>query len=227
MASAREVGANLTMGETMNTIRTIKLLTLSALALVAIGAVSASGAQAGTFTAGAYPATITGTSAAASHDFFTQVGVIECAPTFDSKMAAEAGTLTVLPNYGTSCSIGGNQVHVSNNGCDFRWHAGATIQMDVVGGFMDIVCPDTKIDFEITSEPVCHVTVPAQNGIGSLRYTNNTGAEDVTLDFGLENLFYELDNGCAVVGAFFGEYKGSSTLRADIEGGAGTSFEVD
>jgi hypothetical protein len=216
------------MGETMNTIRTIKLLALSALALVAIGAVSATGAQAGTFTAGAYPATITGSSAAGSHEFTTQIGTIKCGPTFHSQMAAESGTLTVTPNYGTSCGIAGKQVHVTNNGCDFRWHAGATQEADVVGGWMGIICPDTKIDFEITGEEqVCHVTVPAQGELGSLLYTNNTEAEDVILHFGLEGIFYELDNGCPEVGAFAnGVYTGTSTLRADHEG-AGTSFEVD
>ncbi len=211
----------------MTTIRTIKLLALSALALSAIGAVSATGAQAGVFTAGAYPATITGTSAAAAHEFSTVLGVIKCGPTFHSKMEAAAGTLTVVPNYGTSCGIGGNQVHVTNNGCDFRWHAGNTKEMDVVGGSMDVVCPDTKIDFEITSEPVCHLTVPGQNALGPLLYTDNTEAEDVVMHFGLEGISYILDNGCPEVGFFAnGTYKGTSTVTADHEG-AGTSFSVD
>lgn len=212
----------------MNAIRTIKLLALSALALVAIGAVSATGAQAGTFTAGAYPATITGSSASGSHEFTTQLGVMKCGPTFHGKMEAASGTLTVTPNYGTGCSIGGKVVHVKNNGCDYRWHAGTTQEFDVVTGSMDIVCPgENKIDFEITSLPICHVTVPAQNNLGMLTYTNDTLAQDVNLDFGLEFVFYELDNGCSVVGAFGnGAYKGGSTLKADA-GGAGTSFEVD
>jgi hypothetical protein len=211
----------------MNTFRMIKLLALSALALVAIGAVSATGAQAGTFTAGAYPATITGSSGTGSHEFTTQLGVMKCAPTFDSKMEAALATLTVAPNYGTSCKIGEDPVHVKNNGCDFGWHAGATIEMDQVGGWMDINCPDNKIDFEITSEPVCHLTVPPQTELGSLLFTNNTEAEDVILHFNLEGIFYILDNECPVVGAFAnGVYKGTSTLKADAEG-AGTSFQVD
>lgn len=211
----------------MNMTRTIKLAVLSALALIAIGAMSATGAQAGTFTAGAYPATITGSSAAASHEFTTQLGVMKCAPTFHSKMEAAVVTLTVTPTYGTSCKIGESQVHVKNNGCDFAWHAGETREMDEVGGSMDILCPDTKIDFEITSEPVCHLTVLPQMGLGSLLFTNNTEAEDVILHFSLAGISYILDNGCPVVGAFGnGVYKGTSTLKADAEGGAGTSFDV-
>lgn len=211
----------------MSLSRQLRIVGLALLAIAAANAAVASGARAGEFTAGEYAATITGTSAAASHEFITQLGVMKCAPTFDSKLEAASGTLTVVPNYGTSCGIGGKQVHVTNNGCDFRWHAGATKEMDAVGGSMDIVCPDNKIDFEITSEPVCHLTVPAQNELGSLLYTNNTEAEDVVMHFGLEGIFYELDNGCAVVGAFAnGVYKGTSTLTAD-HGGAGTSFQVD
>ncbi|HEX6780686.1 MAG TPA: hypothetical protein VF125_01510 [Solirubrobacterales bacterium] len=206
----------------------IKLMALSALALVTLGAVGATGAQAGIFTAGSYPATITGSSAAAAHEFTTQLGVMKCAPTFHSKLEAAVVTMTVAPTYGTSCKIGENQVHVKNNGCDFAWHAGETGEMDEVGGSMDILCPDTKIDFEITSEPVCHLTVPAQMGLGSLLFTNNTEAEDVILHFGLEGISYVLDNGCPVVGAFAnGVYKGTSTLKADAEGGAATYFRVD
>lgn len=210
----------------MNTFRTFKLLALSALALVAIGAVSATSAQAGTFTAGSYPATITGTSAMGSHEFSTQIGVIKCQPSFHGVLGAASEFLTVNPNYGT-CGIEGNVVHVNDNGCDFRLRANATIAMHVVGGSMNIICPDgAKIDFEITAEPVCHVTVPGQNELGPLRYTTDTEADDVDLDFQIEGLFYELDMGCPQVGAFFGGYKGESTLKADAEGGAATWFEV-
>ena len=213
----------------MTTFRTIKLAALSAMALIALSAIGTTGAQAGIFTAGASPATITGSSAAAAHEFTTQLGVMKCGPTFHSLMAGELVTLTVTPNYGTSCKIGENQVHVKNNGCDFAWHAGETKEMDQVWGSMDILCPDAnKIDFEITSEPICHLTVPAQGELGPLLFTNNTESEDVILHFGLEGISYVLDNGCPVVGAFAnGVYKGTSTLKADMEGGAGTYFRVD
>lgn len=212
----------------MNTFRMIKLLALSALALVALGALSATAAQAGTFTAGAYPATITGSTAAGAHEMKTQLGTMNCGPSFHGVMEAASETLTLTPNYGTTCSIGGNQVHVKNNGCDFRLHAGATKEVDVITGSMDIVCPaESKMDFEITSATTCHLTIPAQNNLGTLTYTNNTAAQDVNLDFKLEFFFYELDVGCSTVGAFFdGFYGGTSTLKADA-GGAGTSFQVD
>jgi hypothetical protein len=214
-------------GRNIQMSRQIRALGLALLAVFTTAAVTASAAQAGEFTAGEYPATITGSSAAASHEFITQLGVMKCGPTFDGKLEAAAATLTVVPNYGTSCKLGEKLVHVTNNGCDFRWHAGGTLEADVVNGSMDIVCPDNKIDFEITSEPICHLTVPAQNELGTLFYTNNTAAEDVTLHFALEGISYILDNGCPEVGAFAnGVYKGTSTLKAEHEAAA-TSFKVD
>jgi hypothetical protein len=209
----------------MKVSRKLRLAVLSLLAFCAITALGPAQSEAGEFTAGEYTATITGTTAVA-HEFTTVLGVMKCAPTFHGKLEAAAFTMTVAPNYGTSCKIGGKQVHVTNNGCDFVLHAGMTKEMDVVGGWMDIVCPDNKIDFEITSEPVCHLTVPGQNELGQLLYTDNTEAEDVVMHFGLEGIFYELDNGCAEVGAFAnGTYKGTSTITADHEGP--TSFSVD
>lgn len=210
----------------MKTSRKLRLAGLALLAFCAVAALGPAQSQAGEFTAGEYTATITGTTAVA-HEFTTALGVMKCAPTFHSKLEAAGGTLTVAPNYGTNCKLGEKLVHVSNNGCDFRWHAGMTKEMDVVGGSMDIVCPDNKIDFEITSEPICHLTVPAQNELGPLLYTDNTEAEDVVMHFGLEGINYILDNGCPEVGFFAnGTYKGTSTVKADFEGAA-TSFSVD
>jgi hypothetical protein len=205
--------------------RKLRSAGLSLLAFCAVAAVGPAQSEAGEFTAGEYTATITGTTTVA-HEFTTVLGVMKCAPTFHGKLEAAAFTMTVVPNYGTSCKIGGKVVHVTNNGCDFVLHAGLTKEMDVVGGSMDIVCPDNKIDFEITSEPICHLTVPGQFELGQLLYTDNTEAGDVLMHFGLEGIFYELDNGCAEVGAFAnGTYKGTSTITADHEGP--TTFSVD
>jgi hypothetical protein len=227
MAARREAGQQAQRKEAIKMSRTIKTLGMAVLAVLAIGAIAASAAQAGAFTAAGYPATITG-SAVGSHELGTELGVLKCGPTFHGELAAASAELTLTPNYGTSCSIGGKEVHVNNNGCDYLLHAAATVEADVVSGSMDVKCPaGNKMDFEITSMPTCHLTVPAQAGLGTLTYTNRTAAKDVDLDFKIEGLFYELDFGCAVVGGFAnGTYKGTSTLKADHEGAA-TSFGVD
>jgi hypothetical protein len=211
----------------MKTSRKVKALGLGLLALCAASAVMASAAQAGTFTAGNYPATMTGQNVGGAHEFTTVLGTMKCGVKFHGVLAAASQELTLSPDYGTSCQLEGSQVHVQNNGCDFRLHAGATVVMDQVKGALDVRCPDgNKIDFEITAMQVCHLTVPEQLGLNHVTYTDKTAAEDVDVDLHLTGLFYELDNGCPFVGAFGGTYTGTTTLAADYAG-MPTSFTVD
>lgn len=198
----------------------IRLLGVALFATIAIGAVPATSAQAGTFTAGAYPATLTG-AAIGTHEFTTAVGVMECAPNFHGVQGAAAAQITVVPLYGESCSIAGLPVHVNRNGCDFRLHAGNTLGMDEVAGSMDISCPEgNRLDFEITGVmQVCHLTVPAQAGLGPITYTDRTFFDDVDIDFNVVSVGYILDMGCPEVGPFpNGTYVGTSTLKTDNEG---------
>jgi len=212
----------------MNTIRTIRLLALSALALCAIGAASAT-AQAGTFTASTYPANVYGTNMV-PHKLKTNLGTMECAPFLEGQLAAASETLTMAPSYGTTCSLGEFEVHTKVNGCDFLLHAGETTAEDVVAGSMDIICPEGKaIDFEITSMPICHLTVPGQAGLNALTFTDRTMAKDVDLDFALEELAYRLDEGCPGAGNYNnGSYgAGTTTMIAAKEGGLVIPFMVD
>lgn len=198
--------------------RKLKASLLAVLALTAIGAVSATAAQAGTFTAAAYPATITGQSVG-FHVFETELGVpMNCNVQLHGEMAAASETLTMTPTY--NCGSGGNPVDVNRNGCDFVFRAGETLGNDEVSGLMDLVCPEgAAIDFEITSMQVCHLTVGEQLGLGEITYTNRTMAKDVDVDMALTGIEYELDEGCPVVGVFgTGEYTGTTTLKSDNEG---------
>jgi hypothetical protein len=212
----------------MNIFHRIGLLGLIALTALATAAMAATAAQAGTFTAGAYPATITG-SAVGVHLLTTERGAMECAPSFDGELAAASEELTVTPNFGT-CKLGANAVNVKNNGCDFRLHAGltSTLVEDLVSGTMDVVCPQgSAMDFEITSTLICHLTIPAQLGLGTLTFTNRTAAKDVDANFSIGGLKYTLDAGCPGAGNYTnGTYGGTSTLKAD-HGGVGTSFAVE
>lgn len=210
--------------------RKLKSLGLAVLAVAAIGAVGASAAQAGQFTAAAYPATITGLQVG-PHELTTELGVMECGAKFHGELAAASEDLTLTPTYGTSCQIGGLQVHVNTNGCDYLFHAGNTLGMDEVEGSWDIKCPEGNvIDFEITGAMVnCHLGIPEQLGLGEITYTDKTNAmpKDVDVDFNVEGLVYELGNNCPVVGEFAnGTYAGRSTLRADNEG-MPTGFTVE
>ncbi len=205
----------------------LKALGLTLLAAVAIGAIAASAAQAGQFTAGNYPATVTGQNVG-FHELETELGTIECNLKLHGELAAASETVTLTPTYATGCKLGALEIHVNNNGCDFLLHAGATLAMDEVEGSLDLKCPAGNVlDFEITSMPVCHLGIPEQLGLGEALYTDRTMAKDVDLDLNVEGLSYELGNNCPVVGAFAnGAYRGTTTLKADYEG-MPTQFTVE
>jgi hypothetical protein len=212
----------------MNVSRQLKLFGLAVLAVLAIGALPATGAQAGQFTAAEFPATITGQNVAGEHFLKTDLGVLVCSVTFHGNLEAASETLTIGPSYGTGCKIAGIEVHVTNNGCDFLFRAGNTLGEDEVGGAMDISCPEgSAMDFEITSMMVCHLTIPGQNGLAGLTYTDHTMSKDVDIDFGIEGIVYKMDAGCPVAGIRGnGTYTGTSTIKAD-HAGMGTGFSVD
>lgn len=198
--------------------RKLKASLLAVLALAAIGAVSATAAQAGEFTAAAYPATITGQNVGGAHVFTTEAGMMNCNVTFHGEMAAASGELTVTPTY--NCGISGLQVDVDLNGCDYVFHAGETVVMDIVNGTMDIKCPEgAKIDFEITSMMPCNITVGEQTGLTAITYTNKTMTKDVLVDMNLGEIVYTADLGCPNAGVHNnGTYNGTTTLKSDNEG---------
>lgn len=191
-------------------------------------AATVSAAQAGTFTAGKYPATVVGTNAV-PHIFTTEIGAMECAPSFHGKLEAASETLTLTPAYGSVCEVGGKEVHVDVNGCDYLLHAGETGGMNEVGGTMDILCPPGQaIDFEVTSMPVCHLTVGEQLGLSALTFTSKPGFGDILLHFELAELDYLLDMGCPEAGFHTnGTYgSGTTTLVGFKEPGVQTQLGV-
>lgn len=203
--------------------RQLRLLGATLLVIMA-SAVGAGGAQAGEFEAGEYPATITGQNVG-FHVLTTELGVMLCNVSFHGLVEEASETLTITPNY--NCNIAGIAVDVANNGCDFLFHAGNTLQEHEVAGTMDIVCPEgAAIDFGITSMMICHLTVPGQNGLGAVKYTDQTMPGDVDFDFNIEGLVYKLDAGCPAAGVHAnGTYFGTSTVKAD-HGAVGTGFGV-
>jgi hypothetical protein len=202
----------------MNTIRTIKATGAVLAAVFAVSALAATAAQAGTFTAAAYPATITGQNVGGAHVFETELGAMNCNVLLHGEMAAASEELTLTPTY--NCGIAGIPVDVHMNGCDYIFHAGETLGQDEVAGSMDIFCPtEEAIDFEITGMVTCHLTVGPQSGLEALTYTDRTMAKDVDADMSLVGIEYELDEGCPVVGVFAnGTYEGTTTLKSDNEG---------
>jgi hypothetical protein len=204
----------------------LRLACLALIAAFGICAAMSTAAQAGTFTAGKYPATVTGTNQV-PHTLVTELGAIECAPFFHGKLEAASETLTWEPGYGP-CELGAKEVHVDVNGCDFLLHAGETLGAGEVGGTMDILCPEgAAIDFEVTAMPVCHLTVGEQMELEALTFTNMGG--DVNLHFELAELDYTLDLGCPEAGVYSnGTYGSGTTTMVGFKGpGMQTFFGVD
>jgi hypothetical protein len=83
------------------------------------------------------------------------------------------------------------------------------------------------MDFEVTTNPICHLTIPGQTGLTKLTYTNRKVAEDVDLDFHIEQLTYHVGPNCVGTGTYkTGSYEGTSTMKAEV-GEAAVSFSVD
>jgi hypothetical protein len=204
-------------------------LALVTMALVGAGAIAAMDAQAGTFTAGAYPATVK--SSGGLHMLMTQtVSIfILCVPKPDGTLASGSESLTLTPNYGTSCESEEKPVHVNENGCDLRLRAGSKVEPEVFSGTMDVVCPIGKaIDFEITSTPICHFIVLPQENKPLFTFRNHPEEKAIYWEAAVNELKYRLSGTCPEAA---GEYSGggylpNGTLRA-TKGGLSTSLLLE
>lgn len=196
----------------------IKISVLSLLALAAIGAVSASAAQAtGEFTAGKYPATITGTQLN-NHVFKFEGASITCpTATFDATLAAASSELTVNPKFSECKTNNGNAASVEMTTCDFQFNVGSTTAMDKIDGWLDIECgAGDHIDFVVPSSG-CKFEIGPQN-LAGITYTDNTMAEDFDIDIFQNGITYKQNASCpggAHMG--FAEYTGKFTVKADYE----------
>jgi hypothetical protein len=188
------------------------------LAAIATSAMTASAAQAGEFTATEYPATITG-SQTSKHDFKFQTGTVSCAKaTFEGTLEEASETLTVDAEY-KECKTPNGGVTVKMNSCDFLLHAGETLEKDRVDGSLDVQCDIEGDEIEF-HEPAngCTIKIPAQEGLGTIVYTNKPGAKDYEMDISLTEITYTQNEKCNMQGTFEdGQYLGKSTMMADEE----------
>jgi hypothetical protein len=167
-------------------IRNLKALGLAVLAVVALSAVAAASASA-KFDSEVEKTTLSG-GQTTTHEFTVPAGTTTCEVA--SFTGSETGTktasgsfttetLTITPSYSKCKTVlfgETHETHVIMNGCDYKFHAGATIEGETkVAGTVDIVCPEKKsIEVEITGANICRVTVPSQNGVAGITY-HNTG----------------------------------------------------
>jgi hypothetical protein len=78
---------------------------------------------------------------------------------------------------------------VTYNGCKFTYNA-LTIENGKFEGSADITCPETGA-IEIAA-PSCTITIPAQQNLKKLTYTNTASGKDrdITVDLNITGLIY-------------------------------------
>jgi hypothetical protein len=197
--------------------------TVAALAaVVAVGATMASAAHAGEFTAENYAATVTGT-ALAKHQFQFNGGAISCTvASFDGKLAGPAENITIAAEYGNCSTPGGAAVTVNMTGCDYAFHAGATLENDRVEGSMEVQCAQGGEGIDIEEAGGCMVRILPQAGLGNMVYTNHTEAKDFDIDFNIGGIAYVQNAACPMGEGVFanGTYMGQSTMTGESAAGA-------
>lgn len=207
----------------------LKALALAFIAVSAMSAVGAVAAQAGEFTAEKYPATVTGTQSA-NHQFKFFGTTINCPEAaFHGKLGAAQQSLTVGAEYNGCSTPNGSAVVVKMTSCDYVFHAGETLEEDVVDGSLDIHCDNAGdgIFFEEAANG-CVVKLLPQNTLTTLKYTNHKLAKDFDVDIELGDMKYNQNANCfGGAGMYFnGSYTGKSTMTGDYEEEA-TGLTVD
>jgi hypothetical protein len=199
-----------------------KVSLLALVAMVAISAIPAAAAQAaGEFTAEHYPATMTG-SKVTNHVFKFGMWSVTCkAATLHGELALPNGQLPLTAEYGECETNSGRATEIAMTSCNYVLHANETLAEDKVDGSLDIRCTEAgdAIDFTVPFNG-CKVSIPAQNGLNTLTYTDNTLAKDFDVDINVIEMKYKQNAQCpgGAMSASNGEYSGQSTIQADSEG---------
>jgi hypothetical protein len=170
-------------------IRNLRVLGLAFVAVLAMSAVAASAAQAvPTFTASAYPATVTGSNTIGNEVFTTEGGKVECDSHFvSSAISGPTSTLTVTPTYTGCTAFGFLNATVTTEGCTYVFHATEKVSTGVYKHHVDVVCPTGK-SIKIVAA-TCKAEIKAQTGLTTVKTTNLAGGT-VTVQPEVKNVAY-------------------------------------
>jgi hypothetical protein len=182
----------------------------------------------GEFTAGKYPAAITGEQIV-NHEFKFTAGTFICSEAmFDGELAAASATLTLSAEYNECETSSGKPATVKMTSCDYLLHAGETVAAGV-DGTLDVNCAMAGDGIDIEQpESGCVVQIVAQEGLKTLTYTNHEVAKDFDVDINLVEMKYKQNANCpgGAGNKANGAYSGKSTMTGEAEG-AETSLKVD
>jgi hypothetical protein len=203
-------------------------LKMIGLLVVMLAATAASSASAANFYSEGEPTTITGSRTKAS-TLTTTAGTVTCeSESYTATMASsQQETLTVTPSY-SGCTGFGFSATIALNGCDYVFNAAGTV---------DIVCPEGKeITVTATSSETtkCIVHIPAQTGLGSVKYKNegSGSTRDILVTAEVTGIKYTHTAGtgagaCSTGSASNGSLEASVALTGETEGEASTGVWVE
>jgi hypothetical protein len=211
------------------------LLLLLLVPLVAFGAAPAAATE-GSFTAGAYPATIT----AAQNTTVFGIGSlwkVTCSETtFSGTLSFKTNGLELNETYGGCTANGGLPVTTRSNGCIYAWKLEELEAPGTAKGRTSSTCAGGKmVEFETFEGAlqhafgvsVCTFGLPVQVRYSALTHNGeSSGIEDVLMTINLSGFEFKVLKGTkASCGAPVGEtvvgtYTGSQTLGASKEGKA-------
>lgn len=195
-------------------IRNIKVLGLALVAVLAMSAVAASAASAGNFTSSAEVTSLVA-GQTVTHEFVTNTGVVVCeeAHFTGEQSGTTVETVTVAPEY-NGCEFQELfTVSVSENGCEYVFHASSATE-----GTVDIAgCNESVPYIQVGNLLTCRVRVQEQNGRGPVEYEDL--GNNVAVLSKVEGLVYS-ESGAACKGGAVnnGTYNGSSEVKGN--GGA-------
>lgn len=202
--------------------RSIKILALAAVAALAMTAfVGISSASAAQFQAEEYPATVTGATLE-SHHLTVNEASFNCEKAaFEGELPEASETLTVTPELEGCTFLNVTGVPWQMNGCKYRFHAGGT---------MDITGCSNGLHLAAFG---CDITIPPQNGLGSIKYENvgeEESAQEIVVVANISGLKYTQQGGWCVggEGTFSnGSYWGTWKVSAMDEIGEPVSLSVE
>lgn len=169
-------------------IRKLNILGLCAIAMLATGAAAASRAGAETeFTAGKYPAFLTGTQiiheGSELHKFTFGIRTVECGKAqFSGTLSGASTTVTLTPTY-SECTSAGLPATITMNGCDFLFRGENKVNGDSFFGSVNLVCPaKSSVELHVYSSlanhaagtSLCTATLSPASILNTIRYTNTT-----------------------------------------------------
>jgi hypothetical protein len=217
--------------------RNIKILGVAFAAMLAMTAVMASGAQAASsLDVGANPAILTAEQTEVLKLVLTASNTqVKCpkASLEGTTQASNVTEATLTPNFfeaeAENCTLGGTNVKVTRNNCNYTITSTAT----ALTAEVDVVCGGTSTGILIDNGG-CQITIPAQGPLSHVVFSNVAGSSPthVLANVTVQGITYQGNAGCPanLQGLRHdGDITGKTTIKAfnDSSGVEGTQVSLE